>query len=343
MTDGEDPLPGQPEGSADTETTGGQESAPSAEATPADGPAPRSRRRTRLREVADEALEGRGHLMSADPAQARIRATFTGHGVESDRVDAETFGDSVRKLARLFTSLTESRPQVFALGFGNSVVIEIGAPEDEVERASKALAEAERVESPEQRERLIAQALPETTLAAYATRDLFEASEVDVVGASLSYGTQVTDAYKAFVRTLAEDDLSLRLSLPSGSDPSATQGVIEVELSSEEAQTYKEALTAVGDDEVLHVRAVGILAMADSGSRTVRLTLDRNAPKEPALRNHRTVTARYSGRAHREIKEQGLWDQEVVAEFEMTRDRRGTTAHLRRPTFLLLGARRRYD
>lgn len=280
--------------------------------------------------------------MSADPARARIRATFSGNGVADDRVDAETFGQSVSKLSRLFTSLTGSRPQVFAMAFGNSVTIEIGAPEDEIERAVKALAAAEAEEDDKKRERLVAQAVPETTLAGYAALDLLQESQDDVVGAALTYGTQVTDAYKALVRALADDDLSMKLALPSAQDLTGASADVSIELESETAQDYKAALTAAGDDEVLKISAVGILSMADSGSRMIRLTLDIEATKDPALRGRRTITARYTGRAHQQIRDGGLWDQNVIAEFEMTRDRRGTTAHLRRPTFTLISAKPRY-
>jgi hypothetical protein len=176
--------------------------------------------------------------------------------------------------------------------------------------------------------------VPETTLAAYATRDLLEASEDDVVSAALSYGTAVADAYKSLVRVLAEEEISLQLHLPT--EPDAP-----VELTHETANAYKEALRSVGSEETLRVRATGALSMADAGRRQIRVTLDRPATKDPALRRRRAITARYSGAAGRKIEDQGLWNKPVVATFEMTRDRRGTSASVRRPTFLLVDVRPR--
>jgi hypothetical protein len=305
--------------------------------------APRGKRKRRLRDVADEALKGEAQLMVADPASARIRAVFSGNGVEADRADLGLFADSIKRLARFFTSLTESQPQLYALNFGKSVEVEIGPAEEEVERASRALAAAEAGESDAVRIRREVEALPETTLAGFAARDLLLSSEEDVVGAALSYGTEVTDTFKSLVRHLAEDDISLRLSLPTDTDVDARGGEVVVELDSERAQVYKEALTAVGTDETVKVKVAGTLTMADSASRQIRVTLDPKSRKPPELKNRRAITARYSAKAGREIKAAGLWDKEVIADFEMTRDRRGTTAHLRQPTFLLVGARARYE
>jgi hypothetical protein len=330
-------------GPASGATVPAPQDAPAETPAPAPAPAPRGKRKLRLRDVADDALKGEAQLMVADPASARIRAIFSGNGVEVDHADLGLFADSIKRLARLFMSLTESHPQLFALDFGKSVEVEIGPAEDEIERASRALAAAEEGESDAARLRHEVEALPETTLAGFAVRDLLRASEEDVVGAALSYGTEVTDTFKSLVRHLAEDDISLRLSLPTDTDIDASEGEAIVELDSERAQLYKDALTAVGTDETIKVNAVGTLTMADSASRQIRVTLDPKARKPPELKNRRAITARYSAKAGKQIQANGLWNTEVIAEFEMTRDRRGTTAHLRQPSFLLVGARARYE
>lgn len=48
-----------------------------------------------------------------------------------------------------------------------------------------------------------------------------------------------------------------------------------------------------------------------------------------------------SRHAVREIRDGGLWDTQVRAVFEMTRDRRGTTAQVRRPTLKLVSVEAR--
>jgi hypothetical protein len=328
-------------GDVDGDREGG-DSEPAAVVVP-QPPRARGKRRVKLREVADVALHGEGHLMVADPANARMRAIFSGRGIEQDRADLEKFGDSAKRLGRLFHSLTESRPQIFALDFGKSVTVEIGPPEDEVERAAQALRQVADEDDDKRAARLLASAVPETTLAAYATRDLLLASEDDVVAAALSYGASVTDAYKSFVRHLADEMISLNLSLPTDDDETASAGGLVVAIDSEQAASYREALTAVGTDEVVKVKAVGTLTMADSGSRQIRLTLAPDAAKDPAVRRHRAITAGYTGRAGAQIEDLGLWNKEVRADFEMTRDRRGTTTQLRRPTFSLIAATPRYE
>jgi hypothetical protein len=229
---------------------------------------------------------------------------------------------------------------MFGLAFGNSVEVEIGPPDDEVERAARALREVE--ESDEDFDdlplRLQTALIPETTLAVLATVDLLQASEEDVVGAVLEYGTDVTDSYKTLVRHLADADLSMSLRFPRTDGEDFT-----IELASAQAARYKEALTEVGNLETLKVQAVGTLTMADSTSRQFRLTLDPNAPKHPLLRSRRTITADYTAHAGKEVRENGLWDKEVVAQFDMMRDRRGTTAHVRPPTFTLIDVRARYS
>lgn len=317
----------------------GRSDPPKEPASPAALPA-RGKRRTRLRDVADEALKGRGQLMTADPATARIRAIFTGHGVGDDRADLSVLGDMSTRLGRLFTSLTESRPQLFALAFGNSIEVIIGPPEEEIERAAAALRTL--AEDPE-REALLPSAVPETTLAAYALRELLLESEDDVVAAALSYTADVANAYKTFVRHLADDMLSVRLALPTDVDRDASGGTLSIELASDTAVRYKDALSAIGDEEVVRVQAFGTLTMADSGAELVRLKLDPDAPKHALLRRKRSITARYTRRAHTQIREGNLWDHEVRAEFDMTRDRKGTTAQVRQPTFVLTGAALRYE
>ncbi len=242
--------------------------------------------------------------------------------------------------ARLFQSLTESRPQLFTLQFGHSIEVEIGPPDDEIQRAAAALSKVEEDDEDfaDLPLRLQTAIIPETTLAALATVDLLEASETDVVGAVLSYGTEVTDAYKTLVRHLADEMISMSLTLPStGGDD------FVIELQSEQAEQYKQALTEVGNLETLKVRAAGKLTMADSNSKQVRLTLDSKTAKPALLRNRRAITADYTARAGKAIRDGNLWDKDVIAEFDLSRDRRGTTAHVRPPTFVLTGARARYS
>jgi hypothetical protein len=213
-------------------------------------------------------------------------------------------------------------------------------PDDEIERAARVLREVEASDEDfdDLPLRLQTALLPETTLAALATADLLEASEDDVVGAVLAYGTEVTDSYKTLVRHLADADVSMALRFERSDGQE-----FEINLASEQAAQYSEALTEVGSLETLTVEAVGTLTMADSTTRQIHLTLDPKTPKPLPLRNRRTITADYTAQAGKEIREGGLWDKEVVASFDMTRDRRGTTAHLRPPTFTLMSARARYS
>lgn len=317
--------------------------------TPVPVPAPRGKRRRKLSEVADDAITGTEHLMVADPAQARVRALFTGHGVGDDRVDLETFGDLIGRLGRFFQSLTESRPQLFALDFGHSVEVEIGPPEEEATRAAARLAELDTdqllqqaAEGDSSAARLLASAIPETAIAGYAARELFQEDETDIVPAVLAYGKEVTETYKGLVRSLAADMVSLELSLPTSTDPDAGQRHVVASLGAEGAERYRDALNEVGTEETLKVTAVGTLTMADSGHREARLTLDKTAPRPPQLRrNRQSITARYTTIAGQQIRDDSLWDKPVVADFDMTRDRAGTTARTRPPQFVLKGARLR--
>jgi hypothetical protein len=294
---------------------------------------PRGKRKRLLRDIAEEKLSGEARLMVTDPVRARVQATLSGPLVLSDRADMGTLGDSIKRLGHLFMTLTESSPQLFNLAWGNSVTLEIGAPDNEIERAAKALAEVDATPELEITSQMFRAAVPDTLLAAFATQDLLVISEEDVIGAALSYGKEVTDAFKGLVRTLADDDLSLEMTLPVALDQHET-----VELSSLVAQRYKEELMTVGSDETVKVKAVGVLTMADSGARQIRLTLDRNAAKDPSLRKRRAITAKYTLAAGRKIRELNLWDHSVRAEFEMTRARAGTSTTVRPPTFVLVDA-----
>jgi hypothetical protein len=328
------------EGTADEETAPDpEEGTEGADApTPADTqgtPLARGKRKRKLGDVAEEALAGQGYMITADPDRNRVKATLSGEGIEAERADIEATGETMKRFGHLLSVFTGSRPQLYSFSFASSVVLEIGAPEEEISRANATRKEVEAEKDDKRRKRLMYAAVPETTLAAYATRDLLEASQDDVVSAALSYGTAVAEAYKSFVRVLADEDISLSLELPT--DPA--QPVV---LTSETASQHKEAMRAVGSEETLRVKAVGILSMADAGSKQIRLQLDREAQKEPALRGRRAILARYTSAAGNKIQENGLWNTAVIATFEMTRDRRGTSASVRRPTFLLVDVEPRY-
>jgi hypothetical protein len=324
---------------------------PKAKKPTEDPPAPRGKKRRLLKEISEEVLKGEARLMV--DASTLLRAIFRGEGVSDSSVDAEVFSSSVGQLTKLLSTMTGARPQIYAFGFGQSVYVDIGPSEDELDRADEALGEYERAQDDKtktdaQRSRLAEAAVPETLLAVLATSELIESSADDVVGSALSYGTQVSDAYKGLVRVLAEEDISMDLELHGERFEGAPGPPIPVEealpgLSSEVAREYREALTAAGSEEIVKITAVGILTMADSGRRQVRLTLDPKAKRDPALpRRQLSIIANYSPAAGRNIKEQGLWDNEVIARVEMTRDRRGSTAHVRRPTFRLISAKPRY-
>lgn len=304
----------------------------------------RSKKRRRLRDIAKEELQGTGRLM-AGRTKETIRAVFDGRGVEEHSVDAETFNDSATGVTRLFTTMNGSRPRYTAFGWGSSVWVDIAASEEELDRAETAWAEYERTKSNRKRESLARLAIPDTILAALATEDLLAASSEDVLSAALSYGTEVTDAFKALVRTLAEEEISMKIEIPQEPEEEAAErSTRQRELSSGTAQQYKDALQAAGSQETILITAVGVLTMADSARRQVRLTLDSKATNDPALGARRTaITARYTLKAHDAIKKDNLWDQHVIATFEMTRDKTGTTAQKRAPSFVLISARLRYE
>jgi hypothetical protein len=301
-------------------------------------PATRGKRKRLLRDIAEEKLYGNARFLVSDPMRARVQATLSGPFVLSDRADMDSLGDSIKRIGHLFMTLTESRPQLFDVAWGNSVTLEIGAPDDEIERAAKALAEVDAVDETEITSRMFQAAVPETLLAAFATQDLLVISEEDVVSAALQYGKAVTDAFKGLVRTLADDEMSLALTLPLSPDEHET-----IELSSTDARVYKEALMTVGSEETVKVRAVGVLTMADSSARQVRLTLDKSARNDQALRKRRVITAKYTVAAGRKIRDLNLWDHSVRVQFEMTRARAGTATTVRPPTFVLVDAEPRHN
>jgi hypothetical protein len=299
-----------------------------------------SKRRKLLGEIASEELKGTGRLMAGRTAET-IRAVFDGIGVDQDSVDAEVFNDSSGAITRLLAAMTGSRPRYVEFGFAHSVYVDIAAPEEELDLAEEGLREYDKAGTDEERVKLARAAIPSTLLAGLAAEDLLDASTEDVLKASLSYGTTVTDAYKALVRTLADEEISMTLELPeTGED--ARPARRELQVSTQTARDYKDALSAAGSQETVKVSAAGTLTMADSARKQVRLTLDKGAAKDVRLANRTAILARYTVTAYQTIRKENLWDQHVIADFEMTRNKRGTTAQRRPPSFVLIAGRPRF-
>jgi hypothetical protein len=207
--------------------------------------------------------------------------------------------------------------------------------------AEQGLGEYDNAKTDKERAKLAPAAIPDTLLAALAAEELLDASTEDVLKASLSYGTTVTDAYTRLVRTLADDEISMTLEVPEV-DKDAQPIRRELEISTQTARDYKDALLATGSQETVKVSAAGTLTMADSARRHIRLTLDKAAAKDPRLSNRSAILARYTVSAYQAIRDENLWDRYVIADFEMTRDKQGTTAQRRSPSFILIAARPRF-
>jgi hypothetical protein len=290
----------------------------------------RGPRKKRLRDLEERHLHGDKYALVADADSGRLSALFTGVGFEHGVADALKTALSIQRLAGLFSALTNATPLLTAVSMPHSIRIELSPTEQEVERARQAISLAEHEEDEHRQARYLTLAIPDTTMAGIATWDLIEQSREDVVDAALAYGQSVTDAYKSFIRLLADEEITVELKLPFEIEPAV--------LTFDEAQAYKAALAEYGSEETISVTAYGELTMADSGTQQVRLRVDPSRAKDPAIRRQRAITAGYSGPAGTKIRDEGMWGKEVKATFDMTRPRRGTGASSKRPLFVLTDA-----
>jgi hypothetical protein len=294
---------------------------------------PRTRRR--LKKAAKERLSAFGDLMVA----GNQNAEFVIHG--EDERSPGVLGALLSRIDTLFETLENAVPQVASLDLipGASVHIVVEPAESELTRSRAMLAEiAELEEDDPRRDELLRESVPPTLVAADLAVELIErATTTESVGEVLAYGRGAAETLRGLMRLLADEGLGL--------EASTSLFRRQVEQTDEDAERVARRLEAVGEIEEFQVSVAGVVTMADSEQKRYRLKIADDTAIPTALRNvrGRRIQGPYTNRAGRKLKEEGLWDQEILATIRVRRQKRQATAKMKGPTYTLINARSRFE
>lgn len=248
--------------------------------------------------------------------------------------------------------------QVTGLRLAHSVHVWIGPSESEVDAAERALEQyEEEVATPQakpkprpptktearrekaKRDRMARQFVPNTVLANSVILELIgettDEDETDPRAAALRYGAGVASRLRAIVKQLADDGLDLEVGW--------TLDDRRVEASADRLSKVAEALGQPGTPSRFRVSVAGTLRMADADKLQFRLRFASDVPRPDVLREWRkgTITGTFTRRMQQSLTERQLWNQEVIAQLEVTREERGTSAARSKPRVRLTAARAR--
>jgi hypothetical protein len=284
---------------------------------PPDGELPATPSHPRFRAATDEELDPQSFLVADD--RAALKAVLRGGSIADDRGDATFIGGVVRRLAEVLRQTAEvyragtgfiSNAQLRKLEFGHSVIVELEiSPEEDVQLGI----EGER-HSP-------------TIDAARAVGQLLAANVDELVPRALELGVETTKAYKRFIGLLAEDAVTLEWQVPD--EPNIAV------VSSVDARHDYAILDREGERATESIAVPGKLTMADSELRQFALTLPSELARPALLKGKHRVRGTYPEDVGERLKEEGLWDSDVMATLIVTFDVLGTTATPRDPTYVL--------
>lgn len=309
MTDAEASQPGD-------EPTGGDEN----DAASAEPPAESYKTRQRFRAATDEELDPQCYIVADD--RSALRATLRGGSIAEDRGDADFIGGALRNLARVLRETANiyragtgqiSNPQLRNLAFGHSVVVDLEiSPEEDIQIGTDNTRHSPTID------------------AAHAIARLLMTSPDELLPQAIRLGPDVVAAYKKFLNVLAEDAVTLEW------QPVEWNQVVVVR--SEDARVDFVILDREGERHTETLETPGKLTMADSELRQFALRLPPDVGRPQLLKNKQRIRGTYSEEMGVRLKQEGLWDTQVMATIAVTHDVPGTTATPRDPTFVLIDA-----
>lgn len=274
----------------------------------------------RFRAATPEELDPQSFLIADE--RSALRAVLSGGSVLDDRGDAEFIGGAIRRLARVLHKSAEhflggtgsiSSPLLRNLAWTNSVVLEfeIGESED-VQLDLDGRRHAPLID------------------AAYAITDLLAADANELVSQALALGPEAASAHKRFLNLLAEESVTVEL------QPSGSNRVVVV--TSNDARRDWAILDREGERQIGTVEVPGTLTMADSELKQFALTLPPELGRPPLLKGKHRIRGAYAEDLAGRLKDEGLWDSEVMATIEVSYDEPGTSPIPKDPSYRLVAA-----
>lgn len=304
------------------------------------GRSTRAQKKQLLRE-AKERLAEWSFFAAHDPGEP-IRIVVEGDSIGATSGDGEAIGTMILRASKLLRAFGTT-PMLEQLQFGSSVELEFRAPETEVTSATNKLAEARRLAAaagpsptPEQSKEIdltLGGAVTSILVAAQAASDLVSVPSQDAAEAAVAYGTQVAEAYKTLASAVAKADVTLTIDVPDH-EP--------VQLTAPKALRVAEELREATETIEQEITAFGVLSIADQEQHGFGLRLDPDARRHPFLRRKRVVHGTYLPAIEHQIREQGLWGNEVRATLLVVRDPIVSTSSIRPQRFVLRAVEPRF-
>lgn len=275
----------------------------------------------RFREKTKDELDPQNFMIADD--RSALRTVLRGGSILGDRGDAWLIGGAMRRITKALRETAEQyrRPgEVIEnallrnLAWTKSVVIEFEVSAGE--RVEHTLDGSRR--SP-------------TIDAARALAELLGTEDAGhLLPRAIQLGPGSINEHKQFLHLLAGDDITLEWQVPD-----AERIVV---LSSTDAYRDYAVLSRDGESATERIRVPGTLTMADSRRHRFELSLPARAPETRFLGRKKTISGDYAEEVGHHLKDEGLWDTDVMAAIDVTYDLPQTTATPREPTFVLVGA-----
>jgi hypothetical protein len=272
----------------------------------------------RFRAATEDELDPQ-NFMVANPRSA-LRTILRGGSVAKDAGDATFLGEIIAQISQTLRQAAElfrdgsvlSNPRLRRLEFGHSVEIyfEI-SPDEQVQ-----------LQIDESR------GTP-TIQAAQLIGNLLGAESDQLIPQALRLGDAIKP-YRKLLELLAADEATLEW------QAAEIQSVVR--LTSLDARHDHAILVREGDKQEEVVEVPGKLTMADSALNKFALTLPSQLARPQALKAKQRVQGTYQEDLGVRLKQEGLWDSDVMAKINVISDVLGTTATPRNPKYELLDA-----
>jgi hypothetical protein len=275
----------------------------------------------RFRKASKDELDPQAYLVA--DSRAAVRAVFRGGSIAKDRGDATFIGHAIARLSHALRQGAEryreglvslSNPQLRHVIFGQSVVVELEiSPEEQVQMGIDGQRHAPTID------------------AARALGGLLGSDPEELLPRALDLGEDATVAYRQLLEVIASDETVLEWQAPDESQVAV--------LSSTDARHDYAILTREGETETQQLRVPGKLSMADSDLSKFALTLPSELVRPPLLKGKHRIYGTYPEDVGVRLKQEGLWDSDVVATIEVTFDVPGTTPTPREKKYVLVDAK----
>jgi hypothetical protein len=166
--------------------------------------------------------------------------------------------------------------------------------------------------------------------AARALNALLRSEPEDLVLRAINLGEDAVIAYRQLLDLIASDETTMEWQAPDLPQIAVLTGA--------DARHDYAILSREGETEAQTVSVPGKLSMADSDLSRFALTLPKGLPRPPLLKGKHRIYGTYAEDVGMHLKNENLWDSDVMATIEVTFDLPGTTPTPREKKYALLAA-----